>query len=392
MKNKQQILIEETPESQLIQLEKSQSSKVPFPPDCPVVVLDKSPDKSTILYSGEITAVYVSFDHTTGSCNNCYRVNSQNVGGDSSSEVVGGDRIRFAINCPITVSSKTDKSDNEETIDGVIKGFEVVSEEDTVDGSSSSTPSFLYTVEVTAIGSDNEERTFRQRGISPEHIRFREPTSSNASYQHEFDKTSVVSLEEPKNSTFGTPCKKATTPKVLLTGTFSPPIKPPCKMPTTPQTPAHTPSFNEMNPPKLINGGDLEEAKSYMKCYPLPEPHPTHFQGDLNQNYRVPDFSFITNYPPVRVGMPDGCKSCVMCGEIRRCNNGKSNKTKSMKNSSKYSEDSVVIPNQNKGLCTLCDVNVWVIKSSNVQVKWCKGCKVSIMNIVDHFIGIEPPH
>lgn len=34
-----------------------------------------------------------------------------------------------------------------------------------------------------------------------------------------------------------------------------------------------------------------------------------------------------------------------------------------------------VIPVQNKGLCTACDVVVWVIKSNGKNIKWCKGCK-----------------
>ena len=34
-----------------------------------------------------------------------------------------------------------------------------------------------------------------------------------------------------------------------------------------------------------------------------------------------------------------------------------------------------IIPRQNKGLCTVCDVTVWVVTSSNLEIKWCKGCK-----------------
>jgi len=33
------------------------------------------------------------------------------------------------------------------------------------------------------------------------------------------------------------------------------------------------------------------------------------------------------------------------------------------------------IPTQNKGLCTICDVNVWVVVATGLQIKWCKGCK-----------------
>ena len=38
-------------------------------------------------------------------------------------------------------------------------------------------------------------------------------------------------------------------------------------------------------------------------------------------------------------------------------------------------EHTHIIPRQNKGLCTSCDVTVWVIASSNLEIKWCKGCK-----------------
>lgn len=33
------------------------------------------------------------------------------------------------------------------------------------------------------------------------------------------------------------------------------------------------------------------------------------------------------------------------------------------------------IPTQNKGLCTICDVNVWIVAASGLEIKWCKGCK-----------------
>jgi len=34
-----------------------------------------------------------------------------------------------------------------------------------------------------------------------------------------------------------------------------------------------------------------------------------------------------------------------------------------------------IIPTQNKGLCTHCDVNVWVVNQTQLEIKWCKGCK-----------------
>jgi hypothetical protein len=38
-------------------------------------------------------------------------------------------------------------------------------------------------------------------------------------------------------------------------------------------------------------------------------------------------------------------------------------------------DDFAIIPTQNKGLCTNCDVNVWVVTNTLLEIKWCKGCK-----------------
>jgi hypothetical protein len=37
--------------------------------------------------------------------------------------------------------------------------------------------------------------------------------------------------------------------------------------------------------------------------------------------------------------------------------------------------DNVVIPVQNKQVCTDCDTGVWLYKADNTYFKWCKGCK-----------------
>ena len=34
-----------------------------------------------------------------------------------------------------------------------------------------------------------------------------------------------------------------------------------------------------------------------------------------------------------------------------------------------------MIPTQNKGVCTACDIKVWVHVGKNLHIKWCKGCK-----------------
>jgi hypothetical protein len=85
--------------NQLIKLESNQASQVPFPPDCPVIVLEDE----NIMYSGIVAAVYISFDHNTGLCLNYYRVSSTDRNGEEFSEVVSGDKVRYAINCPIKV-------------------------------------------------------------------------------------------------------------------------------------------------------------------------------------------------------------------------------------------------------------------------------------------------
>jgi hypothetical protein len=79
-----------------------------------------------------------------------------------------------------------------------------------------------------------------------------------------------------------------------------------------------------------------------------------------------------------------------MCGQACPCSTGnKGKKSKGGKSDgglaprnsngqdhlSEKSSGYAIIPTQNKGLCTLCDVNVWVVASSGLEIKWCKGCK-----------------
>jgi len=80
-------------------------------------------------------------------------------------------------------------------------------------------------------------------------------------------------------------------------------------------------------------------------------------------------------------------RHCVMCGKTRIYT---LSATASEKDNEEESEidgvtegcakdnkkvGGVIIPRQNKGLCTECDVTVWVLCDSGVQIKWCKGCK-----------------
>jgi Zn-finger nucleic acid-binding protein len=104
----------------------------------------------------------------------------------------------------------------------------------------------------------------------------------------------------------------------------------------------------------------------------------------------LPDFHRLVNYPDYlsksrsvvsgdtaasggskTVG---GKKHCVMCGKLRIC----SASSLIEKGRAAVSGDdgtAHIIPRQNKGLCTACDVTVWVLVSDGVEIKWCKGCK-----------------
>ncbi len=69
-----------------------------------------------------------------------------------------------------------------------------------------------------------------------------------------------------------------------------------------------------------------------------------------------------------------GKKHCVMCGKLRICS-ASSLMEKGRAAAASDDGTSHIIPRQNKGLCTACDVTVWVLVSEGVEIKWCKGCK-----------------
>jgi hypothetical protein len=108
----------------------------------------------------------------------------------------------------------------------------------------------------------------------------------------------------------------------------------------------------------------------------------------------VPEFSNLVNFPAhmsqaKQVNsshIPDGMKCCVMCGKACPCSGtGKNKKAKAKEGSlaarnanvqnAAKDQQVAMIPTQNKGLCTLCDVNVWIVASTGLEIKWCKGCK-----------------
>jgi hypothetical protein len=135
---------------------------------------------------------------------------------------------------------------------------------------------------------------------------------------------------------------------------------------------------------------------SKRKCVPLKPPLPQKFQGDMEamKSVPVPEFSSLVNFPShmsqkQTVLLPAGMRCCVMCGFACPCSvTSKSKKASSNDRSSSMSSHSNIdatgpgyipgygtIPTQNKGLCTRCDVNVWVVVTSGLEIKWCKGCK-----------------
>jgi hypothetical protein len=151
-------------------------------------------------------------------------------------------------------------------------------------------------------------------------------------------------------------------------------------------------------PPQLASPGHMGSplAQSRRKCAPLKPPIPSKFQGDMDKSKSalVPEFTNLVNFPAYMsqkqtINLPEGMRCCVMCGQACPCSTA--NKTKKTKKPGcdgsvgphgsghdqlgDKNSGYAIIPTQNKGLCTLCDVNVWVVVSSGLEIKWCKGCK-----------------
>ena len=68
-----------------------------------------------------------------------------------------------------------------------------------------------------------------------------------------------------------------------------------------------------------------------------------------------------------------GVHNCVMCAEKRPATSETISSALSEAHDKKNPPP--VIPTQNKGLCTACDVVIWVIQATGKNIKWCKGCK-----------------
>lgn len=136
----------------------------------------------------------------------------------------------------------------------------------------------------------------------------------------------------------------------------------------------------------------MDTSQSKRKCLPLKGPLPSKFQGDIDKwkGAQVPEFTSLVNFPAhmsqkQTVNLPENMRCCVMCGGACSCSSATVAKGKSTGKKGESSLDArnendknasfAIIPTQNKGLCTNCDVNVWVVASSGLEIKWCKGCK-----------------
>jgi len=150
-----------------------------------------------------------------------------------------------------------------------------------------------------------------------------------------------------------------------------------------------------------LSNQEINRVKSAERCIRMSQPHPTKFWSEKETNDTViPDFQQLVNYPtyinknraPLTSGNPNqvGTRFCVMCGKERKCtypslNANGSSRARQGKSAVHFAgcysscddEDRSlhIIPRQNKGLCTSCDVAVWVVIKSKLEIKWCKGCK-----------------
>lgn len=82
-------------------------------------------------------------------------------------------------------------------------------------------------------------------------------------------------------------------------------------------------------------------------CMKMTPPLPPRCEHDNAPHTELPAFCQLVNFPTARY-----YGNCVMCDE------------------SEFS-----IPKQNKGVCNNCDVAIWVVNPSGMNIKWCKGCK-----------------
>lgn len=148
-------------------------------------------------------------------------------------------------------------------------------------------------------------------------------------------------------------------------------------------------------------GGEIPGSAN--RCIPLTPPVPSKYwsDADIAKDIILPDFHRLVNFPDLLVkgrnvagdggdgSSPNalsGKKRCVMCGQlrvsatyVRAKNKGgveESGEGSNGASNNNANGSSHIIPRQNKGVCTACDVTVWVaLELDGMEIKWCKGCK-----------------
>ena len=147
--------------------------------------------------------------------------------------------------------------------------------------------------------------------------------------------------------------------------------------PSPPFAHPHGATFNHETNLKDELDWEQVSATSLKRCVPLKHPPRNRYWGNRNSlaDHALPDFARIVNFPDYLTkgrgnnssSRADGKKHCVMCGKLRVCLVAGRRKHET--------ETTHIIPRQNKGVCTQCDVTVWLQMDEKIEVKWCKGCK-----------------
>lgn len=169
-------------------------------------------------------------------------------------------------------------------------------------------------------------------------------------------------------------------------------------------TPTQQTSAQNVGAPKIKSVAEWQratlatgKAPSANRCMPLKAPIPSKYWGEAEKakGAPIPDFHQLVNFPDYLNKMRpngseapssdnDGKRPCVMCGKHRICSASTANLGGNVLRRSKKpdttddaddADSNHIIPRQNKGLCTACDVTVWVFVESGLEIKWCKGCK-----------------
>lgn len=99
-----------------------------------------------------------------------------------------------------------------------------------------------------------------------------------------------------------------------------------------------------------------------------------HFFLSPSQNVEkassVPDFSELINFPQksvvgAKLTTRNGKKRCIMCGHWRSV----------LRIVGDMSVVPPIIPYDNRGVCTDCQVRVWNVQETNLAIKFCQQCK-----------------